>query len=183
MPPSGCQEETSVHSSHIRSLQKFHEADIAVINARAELEKVETDIAARLAKVQAELNKLRVRAQAKVDKAVADAEKARADVRARENHREVSKRYSEQMTDWVRDKRKEVEVLRGWMAVDNVGFFFIRLPVELVNVKAFLERTRSQVKRVEGCSRHKLNPLFCSCGSLLWYIFPVVSSPVILCLV
>jgi len=56
-----------------------------------------------------------------VDKAIADAEKAKADVRARENHREVSRRYSEQMSDWVRDKRKEVEVLRGWMAVDNVG--------------------------------------------------------------
>lgn len=58
-----------------------------------------------------------------MDGAIADAEKARADVRARENHREVSKRYSEQMTDWVRDKRKEVEVLRGWMAVDNVSVF------------------------------------------------------------
>ena len=92
-----------------------------MIKARAELEKVETDIAARLAKVQAELNKLRVRAQANVDKAVADAEKARADVKARENHREMSKRYSEQMTGWARDKRKEVEVLRGWMSVDNVG--------------------------------------------------------------
>ena len=92
-----------------------------MIKAKAELEKVEADIAARVAKVQAELNKLRVRAQAKVDKAVADAEKAKADVRARENHREVSRRYSEQMTDWVRDKRKQVEVLRGWMAVDNVS--------------------------------------------------------------
>ena len=115
------QEETSTHTSHIKSLQKYHEADIAVIKARAELEKVEADIAARLAKVQAELNKLRVKAQAKVDKAMAEAEKAKADVKARENHREVSRRYSEQMTDWVRDKRKEVEVLRGWMAVDDVG--------------------------------------------------------------
>ncbi|KAF9647861.1 hypothetical protein BDM02DRAFT_3116328 [Thelephora ganbajun] len=112
-------EEISVHASHIKSLQRYHEADIAVIKARAELQKVEAEIAARLAKVQAELNKLRVRAQAKVDKATAEAEKAKADVRARENHREASRRYSEQMTDWVRDKRKEVEVLRGWMAVDN----------------------------------------------------------------
>ena len=108
-------------------------------------------------KVQAELNKLRVRAQAKVDKAIADAEKARADVRARENHREVSKRYSEQMTDWVRDKRKEVEVLRGWMAVDNVGFFVVPPSIKSVNAKAFPERTRCQIKRVKGCSRHKLD--------------------------
>ena len=114
-----------------------------------------------------------------MDKAVADAEKARSDVRARENHREVSKRYSEQMTDWVRDKRKEVEVLRGWMAVDNVSPFVIPLSIELVNAKAFPERTRSQVKRVEesSCSqRLKLDPLFCSRGSLLLYLFTVVSS-------
>lgn len=117
----GTQEETTVHSSHIKSLQKYHEADIAVVKARAELEKVEADIAARLAKVQADLNKFRVRAQGKVDQAVADAEKARAEVRARENHREMSRKHSERVTDWVRDKRKEVEVLRGWMAVDNVS--------------------------------------------------------------
>jgi len=54
-----------------------------------------------------------------VDRALAEAEKAKADVRARENHREASRRHSEQMTDWVRDKRKEVEVLRGWKAVDD----------------------------------------------------------------
>jgi len=115
------QEETAVHASHIKSLQKYHEADIAVVRARAELEKVEADIAARLAKVQAELNKFRVKAQGKVDQAVADAEKARAEVRSRENHREMSRRHSERVTDWVKDKRKEVEVLRGWMAVDNVS--------------------------------------------------------------
>ena len=92
-----------------------------MIKARAELEKVEADIAARLAKIQAELNKLRAKAQAKVDKAVADADKAKADVKAKENRREMSRRYSERMTDWVRDKRKEVEVLRGWMAVDDVS--------------------------------------------------------------
>ena len=86
-----------------------------------------------------------------MDKAVADAEKAKADVRARENHREVSKRYSERMSDWVRDKRKEVEVLRGWMAVDNVGPVVIHPPIKLINAKTFTERTRSQVKRVEGC--------------------------------
>ena len=119
------QEESSVHTSHIKSLQKYHEADIAVVKAKAELEQTEADIAARLAKVQAELNKMRVKAQAKVDKAVAEAEKAKAEVRARENHREVSKRYSERMSDWVRDKRKEVEVLRGWMAVDNVGAYTV----------------------------------------------------------
>jgi len=112
-------EEGTTHASHIKSLQKYHEADIVVIRARAELEKVEADIAARVAKFQAELNKLRVKAQAKVDHAIAEAEKAKADVKARENHREASRRYSEQMTDWVRGKRKEVEVLRGWMAVDN----------------------------------------------------------------
>lgn len=56
-----------------------------------------------------------------MDQAVADAEKARAEVRARENHREMSRKHSERVTDWVRDKRKEVEVLRGWMAVDNVS--------------------------------------------------------------
>lgn len=115
-------EETSIHGSHIKSLQKCHEADMAVIFARAELEKVETEIAARLAKVQAELNKLRVKAQAKVDRAMAEAEKARADVRAREDHREASRRHSEQVTGWVKDKRKEVEVLRGWKAVDDVSF-------------------------------------------------------------
>ena len=115
------QEETTVHASHIKSLQKYHEADIAVVKARAELEKVEADIAARLAKVQADLNKFRVRAQGKVDQAVAEAEKAKAEVRARENHREMSRKHSERVTDWVRDKRKEVEVLRGWMAVDNVS--------------------------------------------------------------
>ena len=86
-----------------------------------------------------------------MDKALADAEKAKADVRARENHREVSKRYSERMSDWVRDKRKEVEVLRGWMAVDNVGPLVIHPPIKLINTKIFTERTRSQVKRVEGC--------------------------------
>ncbi|KAF9790803.1 hypothetical protein BJ322DRAFT_1104453 [Thelephora terrestris] len=112
-------EETSIHASHIKSLQKCHEADVGVITAKAELEKVEAEIAARLAKVQAELNKLRVKAQAKVDRAMAEAEKARADVRARENHREASRRHSEQMTGWVKDKRKEVEVLRGWKAVDD----------------------------------------------------------------
>ena len=96
-----------------------------MLKAKAELEQTEADIAARLAKVQAELNKMRVKAQAKVDKAVAEAEKAKAEVRARENHREVSKRYSERMSDWVRDKRKEVEVLRGWMAVDNVGAYTV----------------------------------------------------------
>ena len=118
---SGWQEETTVHASHIKSLQKYHEADIAVVKARAEVEKVEADIAARLAKVQADLNKFRVRAQGKVDQAVAEAEKAKAEVRARENHREMSRKHSERVTDWVRDKRKEVEVLRGWMAVDNVS--------------------------------------------------------------
>jgi len=140
--PPTTQEETVVHTSHIKSLQRYHEADIAVIKAKAELEKVEADIAARLAKVQTQLNKLRVKAQAKIDKAVADAEKAKADVRARENHRDASRRHSEQMTDWVRDKRKEVEVLRGWMAVDNVGvslFLFTRL----ADAKVFTERTRS----------------------------------------
>ena len=33
----------------------------------------------------------------------------------------MSRKHSERVTDWVRDKRKEVEVLRGWMAVDNVS--------------------------------------------------------------
>lgn len=141
----GIQDETSIHSSHVKSLQRYHEADIAVISARAELEKVEAEIAVRLAKVQANLNKLRVKAQAKVDRAMAEAEKAKADVRARENHRDASRRHSEQMTDWVRDKRKEVEVLRGWKAVDDVSVPSFPV-VELVNVKAFLERTRSQVK-------------------------------------
>ena len=56
-----------------------------------------------------------------MDQAVAEAEKAKADVRSRENHREMSRKHSERVTDWVRDKRKEVEVLRGWMAVDNVS--------------------------------------------------------------
>lgn len=115
------QEETSIHASHIKSLQRYHEADIAVIRAKTELETVETEIAARLAKVQSELNKLRVKAQAKVDQAAAEAEKAKADVKSRENHRDVSRRYSEQITGLVRDKRKEVEVLRGWKAVDDVG--------------------------------------------------------------
>lgn len=92
-----------------------------MITARAELEKVEAEIAVQLAKVQANLNKLRVKAQAKVDRAMAEAEKAKAEVRARENHREASRRHSEQMTDLVRDKRKEVEVLKGWKAVDDVG--------------------------------------------------------------
>lgn len=139
------QEETSIHSSHVKSLQKCHEADIAVITAKAELEKAEAEIAARLAKVQGELNKLRVKAQAKVDRAMAEAEKAKADVRARENHREASRRHSEQMTDWVRDKKKEVEVLRGWKAVDDVcvsSFLVLKLP----NAKTFAERTRSQVE-------------------------------------
>jgi hypothetical protein len=153
------QEDASVHTSYIKSLQKYHEADVTVIKAKAEYEKVEADIAARLAKFQAELNKLRVKAQAKVDQAVAEAEKANAEVRARENHREASKRYSERMTDWVRDKRKEVEVLRGWMAVDNVGvspFSF----VELADTKGFAEGTRGQAERVEDrSSRHELNPL------------------------
>jgi len=112
-------EETSIHASHVKSLQRCHETDIVVISAKAELEKVEAEIAARLAKVQAKLNKLRVKAQSKVDRAQAEAEKAKADVRARENHREASRRHSEQMTDWVREKRKEVEVLRGWKAVDD----------------------------------------------------------------
>lgn len=77
-----------------------------------------------------------------MDKAIADAEKAKTDVKARENHREVSRKYSERMTDWVRDKRKEVEVLRGWMAVDNVSvssFPFITWADE----RAFAEGTRS----------------------------------------
>ena len=120
-----------------------------------------------------------------MDKAVADAEKAKSDVRARENYREVSKRYSEQMTDWVRDKRKEVEVLRGWMAVDNVSPFVTSPPIKLVNAKAFPERTRSQVKRVEESSlsqRLNLNLLFFSVGHLS-YVFTVVSSPIALCLV
>lgn len=64
---------------------------------------------------------MRVKAQAKVDQAAAEAEKAKADVKSRENHRDVSRRYSEQITGLVRDKRKEVEVLRGWKAVDDVG--------------------------------------------------------------
>ena len=139
------QEDASVHTSYIKSLQKYHEADVTVIKAKAEYEKVEADIAARLAKFQAELNKLRVKAQAKVDQAVAEAEKANAEVRARENHREASKRHSERMTDWVRDKRKEVEVLRGWMAVDNVGvspFSF----VELADAKTIAEGTRGQTE-------------------------------------
>lgn len=110
---------------HIKSLQKHHEADIKVIKARAELERVEADIAARLARVQAELNKLRAKAQAKVDKAVANAEKAKADVRTKENQHEMSKRHSEKMTERVKDQRKEVEVLRGWMAVDNVSPFVV----------------------------------------------------------
>ena len=113
-----------------------------MVKARADLEKVEADISARLAKVQAELNKLRVKAQAKVDKAIAEAEKAKADVKAKENHREVSKRYAGRMTDWVKDKRKEVEVLRGWMAVDNVGVSPF-LSIKSANTKAFTERTRS----------------------------------------
>jgi hypothetical protein len=83
-----------------------------------------------------------------VDKAVADAEKAKADVKARENHREVSRRYSEQMTDWVRDKRKEVEVLRGWMAVDNVG--------PLVMPRLLNRLTRKHFQRERGV---KLNEL------------------------
>ena len=104
------------------------------MKARAELEKVEADIAARLAKVQAELNKFRTRAQGKVDQAIADAEKAKAEVRARENHREMSRKHSERVTDWVRDKRKEVEVLRGWMAVDNVSGSSL-CPLSLANAK------------------------------------------------
>ena len=142
-----------VHTSHIKSLQKYHEADIAVVKARAELEQTEADIAARLAKVQAELNQFRVRSQAKVDRAVAEVEKAKAEVRARENHREVSRRHSERMTDWVRDKRKEVEVMRGWMAVDNVSVFSVPplvIIMMLANMDAFPERTRGQAERVEG---------------------------------
>lgn len=104
---------------------------MAVNKAKEELERVEADIAARLAKAQAELNKLRAKAQAKVDKAVADAEKAKADVKAKENRRETSKRHSEEMTGRVRDRRKEVEVLRGWMAVDNVNPFVIFLVREV----------------------------------------------------
>lgn len=137
-----------------------------MVKARADLEKVEADISARLAKVQAELNKLRVKAQAKVDQAVAEAEKAKAEVRSRENHREVSRRYAERMTDWVRDKRKEVEVLRGWMAVDNVGVSQFPL-VTLANASPFTERTRSQTERVERCSfSHELGPHIHAHGSL-----------------
>lgn len=116
-----------------------------MITAKAELEKVEAEIAVRLAKVQAKLNKLRVKAQSKVDRALAEAEKAMADVRARENHREASRRHSGRMTDLVRDKRKEVEVLRGWKAVDDVGRSSFRL-IWLANTKGFAERTRSQIK-------------------------------------
>jgi uncharacterized membrane protein YfhO len=119
--PFGIQEESTIHASHIKSLQRCHEAEIMVIFAKAEFNKVEAEIAARLAKVQADLNKLRVKAQTKVDRAAAEAEKANADVKARENHCEASKRHSEQMTGWVKDKRKEVEVLRGWKAVDDVS--------------------------------------------------------------
>ena len=128
-----------MHASHFKSLQKCHEADIAVISAKAELEKAEAEIAARLAKVQAKLNKLRVKAQDKVNRAMAEAEKARADVRARESHREASRRHSEQVTDWIREKRKELEILRGWMAVDDVGASSFPV-IELSNAKPFAER-------------------------------------------
>lgn len=141
-----------------------------MITARAGLEKAEAEIAVRLAKVQADLNKLRVKAQTKLDRAMAEAEKAKAEVRARENHREASRRHSEQMTDWVKDKKKEVEVLRGWKAVDDVGVSSFPV-IKLANANALTERTRGQVKRVAGfsCPRCKLGPI-CFRGSSHFYI-------------
>lgn len=174
----GVQEEISTHASHMKALQKYHEADISVISAKAGLEKIEAEIGVRLAKVQAELNKLRVRAQRKVDRAIAEAEKAKADVRARENHREASRRHSEQMTGRIRDKRKEVEVLRGWKAVDDVG---VSLPpvTKLSDAKSFTEGTRSQTERVKGssASHHKLN--ICPGVDLfLLHILKFIVSPI-----
>ena len=97
-----------------------------------------------------------------MDQAVAEAEKAKADVRSRENHREMSRRHSERVTDWVRDKRKEVEVLRGWMAVDNVSVSAVNL-IKLANARSLAERTRSQAERVEGYPSHpKLDRYLCS---------------------
>ena len=124
-----------------------------MITARAELEKVEAEISARLAKVQAELNKLRVKAQGKVDRAVAEAEKAKADVRAREHHREASRRHSEQMTGWVRGKRREVEVLRGWKAVDDVRVIPRSVSLSVLILECLQREWEAELNELKGVRR------------------------------
>lgn len=41
-------------------------------------------------------------------------------MKAHEDHREASRQHALETTEWVKDKRKEVEVLKGWLGVDEV---------------------------------------------------------------
>jgi F0F1-type ATP synthase membrane subunit b/b' len=109
------------HTWHTKALQNLHARELAVIKAQSELEKVEADVQARLAKVQSELQKPKAKAQAQLDSAMAEVERARAEVKAHEVSRDASRKHAMTTTDWVKDKRKEVEVLRGWMGVDEVS--------------------------------------------------------------
>lgn len=119
MQQTAVKEGTRTHTQHTKALQTLHNRELAVIKAQSDLERADADIEARLAKIRAELNKSKAKAQAQFDKARAEVERARAEVRAHEEHREASRQHALETTEWVKDKRKEVEVLKGWLGVDE----------------------------------------------------------------